>query len=507
MKNKRWLSTLTACAMAALLPTTALAATPQEIMDWGEGTKISVEKGQDGVYTLTLTGDASQDLVIDGETVVLNLNGHTLTNFTDGCSAIHIKSGSLTIGDSSEEGTGVIKQKSANKNVPLIGNSGSLTIENGTFEQGQAYGVIVSQPGSDTDIAGGVFTQSANSPWSIVDNKGNMSISGGDFTGGATPNALWVIRNESNLAVTGGRFSSVSGGAVIGTTKEGDNAPNSEASTKISGGDFSSVSTAFYVHGGNDKGAVSLDVQKVGSLDTGSGVLVRANASASSGGVPANVTVAPSVAETVTNLVDMLDPAASAATVDGALYLGDSKEVAQTAAGAKNTVSVLAGNLTLENLPEHVLVSNNSDGKVVVNGSDVPKGETVGHVHKAVHVPAVSATVGQAGNKEYWYCEGCGKYFADAALSQEITKADTVIPALRDDDDSYDGTENGYLLSSGVGRPSSSSNSGSASSAQGGQSTGEPNPSTGGQGLQLAACAAALCALLGGAITLPRRRR
>lgn len=46
------------------------------------------------------------------------------------------------------------------------------------------------------------------------------------------------------------------------------------------------------------------------------------------------------------------------------------------------------------------------------------------------HFPAVAATTDAEGNKEYWYCGGCGKYFADAAATKEITKADTVTAKL-----------------------------------------------------------------------------
>ena len=43
------------------------------------------------------------------------------------------------------------------------------------------------------------------------------------------------------------------------------------------------------------------------------------------------------------------------------------------------------------------------------------------------HVDAKEATTQAEGNIEYWYCKDCGKYFADADLTQEITKADTVL--------------------------------------------------------------------------------
>ena len=46
------------------------------------------------------------------------------------------------------------------------------------------------------------------------------------------------------------------------------------------------------------------------------------------------------------------------------------------------------------------------------------------------HFPAVAATTDAEGNKEYWYCGGCGKYFADAAATREITRADTVTTKL-----------------------------------------------------------------------------
>ncbi len=46
------------------------------------------------------------------------------------------------------------------------------------------------------------------------------------------------------------------------------------------------------------------------------------------------------------------------------------------------------------------------------------------------HFPAKAATKTTEGNIEYWYCEGCGKYFSDATATQEIKKADTVTAKL-----------------------------------------------------------------------------
>ena len=46
------------------------------------------------------------------------------------------------------------------------------------------------------------------------------------------------------------------------------------------------------------------------------------------------------------------------------------------------------------------------------------------------HVDAKKATKSAEGNIEYWYCEGCGKYYSDEAATTEITEAETVIAKL-----------------------------------------------------------------------------
>lgn len=60
-------------------------------------------------------------------------------------------------------------------------------------------------------------------------------------------------------------------------------------------------------------------------------------------------------------------------------------------------------------------------------------GEEYGEVNPFNHTNLVKkeakpATHMTEGNKEYWYCDGCGKYFSDEAGTQEIALVDTVIP-------------------------------------------------------------------------------
>ena len=62
-------------------------------------------------------------------------------------------------------------------------------------------------------------------------------------------------------------------------------------------------------------------------------------------------------------------------------------------------------------------------------------GEKYGEVNAANHTNLVKteakpATHMTEGNIEYWYCDGCDKYYSDEAGTKEIALADTVIPKL-----------------------------------------------------------------------------
>ena len=65
-------------------------------------------------------------------------------------------------------------------------------------------------------------------------------------------------------------------------------------------------------------------------------------------------------------------------------------------------------------------------------------GESYGETDAANHkdlakTEARKATTSEAGNKEYWHCEDCGKFFSDDQVKNEIKKEDTVIPKLKAD--------------------------------------------------------------------------
>ncbi len=55
-------------------------------------------------------------------------------------------------------------------------------------------------------------------------------------------------------------------------------------------------------------------------------------------------------------------------------------------------------------------------------------GETNPNSHShLIHVEAKDSTITSLGNIEYWYCDGCKKYYSDANATNEITKDSTII--------------------------------------------------------------------------------
>ena len=54
------------------------------------------------------------------------------------------------------------------------------------------------------------------------------------------------------------------------------------------------------------------------------------------------------------------------------------------------------------------------------------------------HIEETKATSTSAGNKEYWYCEECNRYYSDKDGLNEISKEDTVIERLKDDNTNKD---------------------------------------------------------------------
>ena len=88
-----------------------------------------------------------------------------------------------------------------------------------------------------------------------------------------------------------------------------------------------------------------------------------------------------------------------------------------------------------------VIKKEDNKEEIQVNKEEITieeeKTDCVSKKHNVQHVEAKKATKKEDGNIEYWYCEDCDKYYADAACTKVIKdgKKATVIPALGEDND------------------------------------------------------------------------
>ena len=183
------------------------AATIENLVEWGVGT--SEYNNETKVGTITLTGDIEQDLVIEnGQTVTLNLNGHTLTNYTPACETIYVKAGGTLVIEG--EGVSTITQKDGSVNT-VIRNEGTLTINGGEIVEtntGAGFSPAIANSGTMT-INEGVTVQQAGDFYAIQTmNGGSTTINGGHFSSASNNTALIGDHDGTGntTVINGGEF-------------------------------------------------------------------------------------------------------------------------------------------------------------------------------------------------------------------------------------------------------------------------------------------------------------
>ena len=203
MKKKLFAFGMALCA-STLFISNVDAATINDLKNWGPGTNIEVTE-ENSEYTLKLTGNAVQDLVIaSGEKVTIDLNGQTFTSFCEACSTITI----LPNAEVTIMGEGTISRKNPNNNASTINNSGKLTIENGTIEApsnsetSQHSAAISNENGATLIIKDGTIKTIANGAWGIS-NRGTAIITNGTFIQNAD---FSVIENSNKMTIINGTF-------------------------------------------------------------------------------------------------------------------------------------------------------------------------------------------------------------------------------------------------------------------------------------------------------------
>ena len=162
---------------------TGTVATTAVVIDSTNGAGVSIDQVPDGVVatvggknystikdaidaagdgdTVTLLANVTESITIgEGETIVLDLNGHTLTN-TEGSHTI-TNNGALTVQDTSAGGTGTVDNVTHARGALV--NYGTAELEGGKFTRSAETSK------SPTDNGG--------NSWYVIDNQGTMTIDG-----------------------------------------------------------------------------------------------------------------------------------------------------------------------------------------------------------------------------------------------------------------------------------------------------------------------------------------
>ena len=118
------------------------------------------------------------------------------------------------------------------------------------------------------------------------------------------------------------------------------------------------------------------------------------------------------------------------------------KTMSEHADGDKNHICDYCGKI----ISDHTGGKATCKNKAVCGICGNAYGETDANNHEnLVHFPAKAATKDAEGNIEYYRCDGCGKYYRDAAATMEISEADTVTAKLPDDPKPPQTGDNGRL--------------------------------------------------------------
>ena len=360
--------------------------------------------------TITLTQDftGAGVKVQAGQNIVFDLGGHTW-DITDTVGSAGTETNGLQLLQGS---TVTIKNGKVTSSTAklLVQNYCDLTIDGVTMKAADGSGnLTVSNNNGSTKITGGSVID-APAGGSAFDSDKWGSYDGGNVTlENAVVNGNVQATNGGKIELQGGTIN----GNVFASNYGSDAFSKESATVTVSGttinGNFTVQNNgAGTISGGMVTGTVSSEGTNTVSVTGGEIGTVGSQVTIS--GDYANITTASGATKTV------VGTARVQAEVQ-ALQSGDS-------------VEIYVGEGTQLTVADGVKVSNKGNGNVVINGETVDANENVTvHTHQAQKVEAKQPTATEAGNIAYWYCAGCDKYFSDEALTKEIQKADTVIPA------------------------------------------------------------------------------
>lgn len=374
--------------------------------------------------TVQLLTDVTESVVIPaGKVATLDLAGHTLSGGTARGKAAITNNGSLTIKDSSEDGSGrIIREDNGQPSYYVIDNQGTMTVESGTvynnsgdYKSGSS---LVRNGGVKNEavlnIKGGTFEQEK---FIVIknDDYGILNMTGGVIKTGASKQidgkeyTSSGVQNWGQAVLSGGRID----GAIWTSAWSND----LDAPKTVITGDVSVKGDVILER--HDKGVSKIPEMSIkgGQFEVrewkvdNSGVLLKISGGTYKGAIPNEDYIVPGFGL-------KKNPDGSFGVHKHVLV-----EVAEVPAtcdkdGAKAHWKCKdCGDLYLDEGMKTPVTDPNT---LVI--------AKLGH--KATHVPAKPATVEAEGVVEHWYCAVCNTYFADAKLTKTMTKAETILAKL-----------------------------------------------------------------------------
>lgn len=425
---------VTVLMLVALMPSMVFADTTYQ--EWSKADSLPTS----GVYKLTTSVTLSDKVTVGGwaserpeqptKTLVLDLNGHTITASSKGAFYVQT-SGGLTIEDSSAEGTGKIVSNGSNE---IIYVGGAFSMTGGTIQNDtSSYALFVNGSGK-ADVSGGSIINAAKNGYAVqVNSNASMNFSNGTIQNTVNGGQAVYVNTSAKFTMTGGKVmqdSTYSSSAAIYSNGQKD------SSVTIAGGEVISKSIGVYsafspitVTGGSidaDNYAfqtryATVDPAEGKEVAVTSGKSIFYTFGSSDNKVLGGAFDAPAIVKEyttsddnkkatisggsfTTSPADYVDADSTAVGYtkpgeDKVFLVGSSKEIAEevNSAVAGSTIDILKGDVDLSIAVDGVTISNSGDGNVTVNGDKVNQGDNIVIEHPTVSVTKPDVfTVGEA---------------------------------------------------------------------------------------------------------------
>ena len=309
--------------------------------------------------TITFVENVEENITIgEGQNIILNLNGKTLTNRT--AASTITNNGSLRI-----EGEGTVVN---NSKLPAIQNNGSLTIDGGTYIS-KDTGAVIYNVGRATINAGTFTTKSDDYNNALIVNEGSLDITGGTFRSRNKPVLLNI--GLTDIHAKGSEFTNESGALIANGYDSSSKQPNSGWIT-ISNGTFKAGKDGkgilFGQAGSENGGQVTMFY---GNFN---GKIIRMNYTIGIGGIHSDASVLDFAGEN-----DLIFETGGLYYVNfgAAPYWLNPDIVSAAKAGQPITVhSVREGFDTYTDVPAGAVIVNVCGQSIFINGVEVKNGET-----------------------------------------------------------------------------------------------------------------------------------